>query len=230
MCWGSVLSMPPTTDAKTLRILMVCTGNICRSPLAERLLAARLADAGVSAEVSSAGTGAMVGDPMTPETAALVRPLGGIERPHAARQLDSSMIRDADLILTATRQHRAAVVSLMPTAVPRTFTLLEFARLAAATISVDPDEPTVSMDAESMDAESMDTESVDTETTDGDRPAHAAALIGSIAARRSTFAQIRGGDDIVDPYRRSKRVYAEVGAVIDAGTRVSADALARVAR
>lgn len=225
MCWGSVLSMPPTTDAKTLRILMVCTGNICRSPLAERLLAARLADAGVSAEVSSAGTGAMVGDPMTPETAALVRPLGGIERPHAARQLDSSMIRDADLILTATRQHRAAVVSLMPTAVPRTFTLLEFARLAAGTISVDPDEPTVSMDAESM-----DTESVDTETTDGDRPAPAAALIGSIAARRSTFAQIPGGDDIVDPYRRSKRVYAEVGAVIDAGTRVSADALARVAR
>lgn len=225
MCWGSVLSMPPTTDAKTLRILMVCTGNICRSPLAERLLAARLADAGVSAEVSSAGTGAMVGDPMTPETAALVRPLGGIERPHAARQLDSSMIRDADLILTATRQHRAAVVSLMPTAVPRTFTLLEFARLAAAMISVDPDEPTVSMDAESMDAES-----VDTETTDGDRPAPAAALIGSIAARRSTFAQIPGGDDIVDPYRRSKRVYAEVGAVIDAGTRVSADALARVAR
>lgn len=118
-----------------LSILIVCTGNICRSPLAEQLLQARLDAAGIPATAHSAGTRAMVGHAMTPESAALSTTYGGPPTAHQARQLTESLIANADLILTATREHRSEVVSLHPRAARYTYTLNQFARLAAA---VDP--------------------------------------------------------------------------------------------
>lgn len=110
----------------TFRILTVCTGNICRSPAAERLLAAAL---GPSVHVESAGTHAMAGRPIDPPMAALLR-AGGISTDgFSARQLDEVQIQRADLVLTMAREHRAPVVELVPAAVRRTFTLREFARL-----------------------------------------------------------------------------------------------------
>ncbi|MDR0283828.1 MAG: hypothetical protein LBI33_02930 [Propionibacteriaceae bacterium] len=112
----------------TLAILTVCTGNICRSPAAERLLAAPL---GPAARVSSAGTWAVVDSPIAPPMAALVEAAGGSAAAFAARQIREPMVRAADRILTATVEHRSAVVGLAPHAMKRTFTLLEFARAAA---------------------------------------------------------------------------------------------------
>ena len=118
-------------------ILTVCSGNICRSPLAEQLLRAGLAGIdGVT--VGSAGTIAMVGAGMPAEAKALAVRYGSTDaESHQARQLDEQAIRDADLVLGLAREHRRAVVELVPAATRRTFTLREFARLAASVTDID---------------------------------------------------------------------------------------------
>ncbi|MCK9931837.1 protein tyrosine phosphatase [Frankia sp. Mgl5] len=123
-------------------VLMVCTGNLCRSPMAERLAAARLrrltAVAGLpgppeaSARVSSAGVRAFPGTPMEPTAAAVLRERGADDIGFCSRQVTPMMVAEADIVLCATRAHRARIVELVPRAVRRTFTLREFARLAEA--------------------------------------------------------------------------------------------------
>jgi protein-tyrosine-phosphatase len=113
-------------------ILFVCTGNMCRSPLAERLARAWLTRAGtLGVAASSAGTHAVVGAPMHPDSAAVLRRLRGDPDGFVARQLTEEIADDADLILTAARVHREIVAELCPAAGARTFTLREFAALAA---------------------------------------------------------------------------------------------------
>ena len=118
------------------KILVVCLGNVCRSPVAERLLRLRfdeLLGQGASAvHVSSAGVRALVGDPMdTKAEAELVR-LGGDPSGFAGRQVTGSMATDADLVLVATRQLRSRVLEEAPRALKRTFTLREFAAITAS--------------------------------------------------------------------------------------------------
>jgi protein-tyrosine phosphatase len=113
-----------------MTVLTVCTGNICRSPAAERLLAATL---GPGVRVSSAGTGAVVGHGIQPDMAVLLKEVGIDTGWFSARQLTEDLIRDSTLILTMTRRHRSAVARMVPDAVRRTYTLLEFARIAAMT-------------------------------------------------------------------------------------------------
>ncbi len=114
-----------------MRVLLVCTGNICRSPAAEALLREHWGEEW-DVSISSAGTRAMVGSPIYSPIRKTLRdralPDDGL---FAARQLNSDLIAIADLILVMTRGHRAAVVSLYPAAVRRTFTLREFARVGA---------------------------------------------------------------------------------------------------
>jgi len=94
-------------------VLFVCTGNICRSPLAEALLERALRDRGMEdVAVTSAGTGAWDGAPAS-EGAYLV----GLERGldlsgHRARLLSRELVEQADLILTMARHHRARVDEL----------------------------------------------------------------------------------------------------------------------
>jgi protein-tyrosine-phosphatase len=118
------------------RILVVCVGNLCRSPLAERLIRARLdAALGSAADrftVGSAGTEAAVGEPMAPRAAEVARDLGADPDGCTARQLTAELVADADLVLAAGREQRAEVVRLHPPAHRYAFTLLEFARLVAA--------------------------------------------------------------------------------------------------
>lgn len=109
-------------------ILVVCTGNICRSPAVEILLRAALDEV----EVTSAGTRAVVGAGVSLPMAALLEADGHDPAGFAARQLRTEHLRAADLVLTATVAHRAAVVEAAPAVVRRTFTVLEFARIAAA--------------------------------------------------------------------------------------------------
>lgn len=113
----------------TFTILAVCTGNVCRSPIAELVLARRLAGlAGVS--VRSAGVGALVGNGV-PESARLLAARLGIDASgHVARQLDTSLIGGGDLILAMAREHRRHVVETSPAAIRRTFTVRELARIA----------------------------------------------------------------------------------------------------
>ncbi|PYO28133.1 MAG: low molecular weight protein arginine phosphatase [Gemmatimonadetes bacterium] len=94
-------------------MLLVCTGNICRSPLAAALLERALSERGSEGlDVSSAGTGAWDGAPVS-EGAYLV----GLERGldlsgHRARLLTRELVEGADLVLTMARHHRARVDEL----------------------------------------------------------------------------------------------------------------------
>lgn len=115
-----------------MHLLFVCTGNICRSPTAERLAIKY----GVEFQIpdfaaSSAGTRAMIGHPMHPESARVLQNLGGDPSAFAARQLTPRIASSADLVLTMTRAHRDAVLELAPRQLHRTFTLNEAARLVS---------------------------------------------------------------------------------------------------
>src|SRR5215204_6047632 len=77
-------------------ILTVCTGNVCRSPAVERLLASKL---GPTVEVASAGTHALVGHPISEPMAALLSGSGIEDQPFAARRLSEEMLKGADLVL-----------------------------------------------------------------------------------------------------------------------------------
>ena len=123
----SVVSAPSHASAAPFRVLFVCVGNVCRSPVGERLLSSRLpAD---RFEVSSAGVGAMVGYAMSKYAAAELRSYGGDPTGFAARQLTPELLDRSDLVLTATRELRSQVLAEAPGALRRTFTILEFAAL-----------------------------------------------------------------------------------------------------
>lgn len=111
-----------------MRVLFVCTGNVCRSPMAEHLL--RSAVPGL--EVSSAGTHALVGEPMQPFALATLAGRGIDGSAFRARQLTAELVEGADLVLAASREHRAAAVTLVPRAAARSFTVRELDRLLSA--------------------------------------------------------------------------------------------------
>ncbi len=119
-------------------VLAVCTANICRSPMAEYLLRAELAaayepESALRFEVSSAGIRGWDGAAMDPSAAAELRRLGGDPSNFRARSFTAELAVRADIILTATTDHRRAVLQDVPQALRRTFTLLEFAHLVSAT-------------------------------------------------------------------------------------------------
>jgi protein-tyrosine phosphatase len=120
----------------SFRILTVCTGNVCRSPMAELLLR-DWADPRAGLQVSSAGTQALVGRTVDDGTAAVLRQLALDPTRHRARQFTPAMAADADLILTAERAHRDQLIHDQPNAFRRTFTMAEFARLAVRVSSTD---------------------------------------------------------------------------------------------
>ncbi|WP_165922464.1 hypothetical protein [Pseudonocardia endophytica] len=128
-------------DDETFRLLYVCTGNVCRSPGAEiltrHLLRGRLGGREAARiEVASAGVRAVVGAPMHPESRAALEPWA-LDTDHwsgdfRARQLSAGIVRDADLVLTASRKHRSTVLTEFPEMLGVTFSLVEFARLVSA--------------------------------------------------------------------------------------------------
>lgn len=132
------------TAETTFRLLYVCTGNICRSPFAEiitrHVLVGRLGGRAASAfVVSSAGVRAVAASGMHPDSRAELAPWcldGAVAEGFRARQLRSAMVAECDLVLGATPRHRSAVVERVPAALPITFSLREFARLAEG---VDPE-------------------------------------------------------------------------------------------
>ena len=158
--------MPP------FRVLVVCTGNVFRSPLAESLLRHRLLEHRQVIRVSSAGTRAVVGVPMAAAVASFLVARGVEPCEAGARRLTKDMVENADLVLGAAREHREAAVRLSPVrALSRAFTFLEFARLVRsedAAGAVDP-------------------------------AARFAALVQGAAARRGAVSARGGGVDVKDP-------------------------------
>lgn len=114
-----------------MHVLFICTGNICRSPTAERLALAYAVERGIPGfSASSAGTRAVISRAMHDEAALVLEHLGGDATGFSARQLNARIASDADLVLTMTRRHRDDVLEVAPQKLARTFTLREASRLA----------------------------------------------------------------------------------------------------
>jgi protein-tyrosine-phosphatase len=189
------VQVPPRHSPESVfTVLLVCTGNICRSALAERLGRAYLDEAlGEDADgvkLHSAGLQAVVDSAMHPDSALVLRGLGGDPGDFRARQFVDGMAIDADLILTMTRKHRRDVLRAAPRALSRTFTLREAADLLAM-LGKD-----VSVPGEGL-------------------AQHSRSLVQRLAAARS-WRQGGEADDIRDPIGLPVEVHQDVGEVIAA--------------
>jgi len=183
--------------SNVFRILHVCTGNICRSPMAERLmragLAARLGPDADRFVVESAGTWGHTGSPMEAHAHSTLAAYGVDGADFRARELLAEHVAGSDLILGATREHRAAAVVLQPRAAGRTFTLREFARLTA---TVGP-------------------ASLSGAVAGDDLVDRARALVRAAAAQRGQVPPERPrDDDVEDPYRAPASAYVVCGDLV----------------
>ena len=98
------------------RILVVCTGNICRSPVGEALLKRHLPHK----QIASAGLGALVGQGVEPTARQLAEADGLDVSGHQARQLTVEMLQQHELILVMSEGQRLAVGELLPAALGKT--------------------------------------------------------------------------------------------------------------
>ncbi|MBC7723326.1 MAG: low molecular weight phosphatase family protein [Burkholderiaceae bacterium] len=170
-------------------VLFLCTGNICRSPLAQQLLTARLtaltaevATAEPLIAVQSAGLHTATGVPMDAQAASESSRHGGDPTGSASRVFTPRLARTADLVLTMTVAHQLDAVQRVPALLGRTYTLRQFERMLPALPS-----------------------SGDTRLTD---------LVALAAKQRRTGHP--ESDSVPDPFRRSPEIHASVADLIDA--------------
>jgi protein-tyrosine-phosphatase len=173
-------------------ILLVCTGNICRSALAERLgrayLDEMLGDRAGSIRLDSAGTRGVVGSTMHPDSALVLQGFGADPGDFRSQQLREEHPAQADLVLAMTRAHRRDVLALAPRALARTFTLRE----AAALLEVLGDD--IRLDGDGF-------------------VGRARSLVKALAEARRL--RVDGGDDDVpDPINRSMEAHEAAGELI----------------
>jgi protein-tyrosine phosphatase len=170
------------------RVLIVCTGNICRSPFIERVLQVqldqKLSGSGRGVVVRSAGTGALVGSEMDAQAAAQLVAHGGDPAGFRARDLTPALIAESDLVLTATRAHRGKVALMSPKALRRVFTFRDFADLV---------------------------DGIDVGPTPADQRGWVGQVTEKAAASRGLKPPLAPDlADIVDPFRRRDDVFASM--------------------
>ncbi|MBO1755777.1 hypothetical protein [Allobranchiibius sp. CTAmp26] len=200
------------TDAGA--VLIVCTGNVCRSPYIERLLRAEIGDLGVT--VTSAGTQALAGEPMQDGSAELLSQAGVDAEGFVARQLTPAMVEGADLVLTATREHRRSVVRTAPRGLRYVFAIDDFSDLVAdAPGAVAPTGAVATTDDSLLSGDS---------TLSGGPPlsglsSGSGGAIGrllALASSRRADVAARTGDDsgIEDPFQQGPAAYARMASQV----------------
>lgn len=170
-------------------ILIVCTANLCRSPIAQHLLASTLSEWKGDGEwiISSAGVSAADQLPMHKFAREVLARRGSYDEQFRTRRLSRSLLEDADLVLTATRQHRSDVARMVPAVMQRLFTIRQFGFLLAHSDVV--------------------------------KPAHNAhavgnALIASAISARGRVAARTIDDDLQDPVSRPVRAFEHCAKLI----------------
>lgn len=172
-------------------VLTVCTGNICRSPAMERLIASAVAeDTGV--QVHSGGTYAHDGEDMQPPMKRRLRDHGADAEGFTARQVTTAMVEEADLILTATREHLADVTTEVPGARARAFTVREVGRLL-----------------EHLGQDAVRAQLLEVVGESGTVRDRLAAVVPLLDQARQGAGGLGADDDVVDPYMLPEGVYDE---------------------
>ncbi|WP_207454595.1 arsenate reductase/protein-tyrosine-phosphatase family protein [Herbiconiux sp. SYSU D00978] len=171
-------------------MLFVCTGNICRSPLAEQLLRRDLGGH-PDVIVASAGLRAMSGSPMDAHPTEISRRLGGDPTGAVGKQLHDRFVDGADLILVMTVAQLGELTRDYPRATRKAFTLLQFAELVETLAPLPPVAQTV--------------------------PEQLRELVS--LASQSRFRVSSANPDIADPYKQSAQLHEDVGATIDRAVR-----------
>lgn len=183
--------------------------------MAERLLQAGLDQAVPGGfQVSSAGTRALVGEPMQPLSAEIVRTFGGDPEGFAARQLTPKILRGVDLVLTMTSGHRGEVLQLDASLLKRTFTIREFARMLDVLDHRADSHRKDSQRAAGQPAAVVVPSQDAGPDADGGLAANGALWRGlparAAGVRHLSLPADSSENDIVDPYRRAPEVYQEM--------------------
>jgi protein-tyrosine phosphatase len=181
-----------------VRVLYVCTGNVCRSPLAERFTLSELGSLAPGAVVESAGLEAQEGAAMDPLAEGELARLGGDPAGFRSRPFTPELAESADLVLTMTRTQRTEVLESVPRGLRKTFTLLEAADLVGY---------------------------IDLGGLEHLRPALPTRVLALRLDAARRHHRDSPADDIADPIDQPARVHAEVADRIAAGVRPLATAL-----
>jgi protein-tyrosine phosphatase len=115
-----------------MKLLFVCTANICRSPMAESIFNTLVSDAAIPYEARSAGVAALVGEPIATNARTVLEEAGIQAGEHRARQVDRAMLEEAILVLAMTPQHVAALNRLAGGLSEKIWTLPGYAKGASA--------------------------------------------------------------------------------------------------
>lgn len=122
--------------------MIVCTANLCRSPMAAAFLRRRLDDVSAGVEVRSAGL-LDEGQPAIMEMVAVAQDYGVDLSAHVSRRMTSELLAESDLVLGMALEHVREAVALLPDVLPRTFTLKELVDRAQRVGPREPDQPLV---------------------------------------------------------------------------------------
>lgn len=114
-------------NTRVKRVLFVCTANICRSPTAEAIFDALVTETGAQYEAGSAGTAALVNEPIALYARAALDEIGVFAEGHRARQVNQTMLEDADLVLAMTPKQADTLRRLSEPLSAKVHTLLEYA-------------------------------------------------------------------------------------------------------
>lgn len=171
-----------------LRILVVCTGNTCRSPMAEVLLARHLEGAGLSAMVESVGT-IEGGKPASANGVRAMKARGLDTSAHVSRQMTAADVEAAHLVLAMAGEHLVTVTALVEDAFDKTFTIKDFVQRGSAEVP----------SAQAGDLQSWLTE------------------LGA-GRLRSDLLRLDPSADVADPIGRGRRVFDRTASELDALT------------